>query len=140
MGKLKNVPKIFKYLLLLLAAFILALSIYVKLGYDVASFEQLLYTITNAEGTGMDSIKGGIVAVSIGTTLLFALYLVPILTKKLRRKVYLNVKVKKKNHLIPISYVSRKLLYSIIVFIISLLIALWNFDFYEYIKNQFQFI
>lgn len=139
MGKLKNVPKIFKYLLLLLAAFILALSIYVKLGYDVASFEQLLYTITNAEGTGMDSIKGGIVAVSIGTTLLFALYLVPILTKKLRRKVYLNVKVKKKNHLIPISYVSRKLLYSIVVFIISLLIALWNFDFYEYIKNQFQF-
>ena len=139
MEKLKRIPKVFKYILLLLGAFILVLSIYVKTGYDVASFEQLLYTIMNAEGTGVDSIKGGIVVVTIGTILVFALFLVPILTKKLRRKVFLNLKIKKRKFQIPISYVSRKLPYCIIVCLASFAIALANFDFYEYIANQFQY-
>jgi phosphoglycerol transferase len=136
--KLKSVPKIFKYLLLLVGAFFLSLSIYIKNGYDVASFEQLLYTITNAEGTGMDSIKGAILPVVVGTVLLFALFLVPFFTVKLSRKVYLNVTVKKKKHLIPISYTTHKLAYSIVVFILAMLLALWNFDFYTYVKNQLQ--
>lgn len=139
MKKLKNVLKFFKYLLLLVGAFILALSFYIKLGYDVASFEQLLYTIMNAEGTGMDSIKGGIAPVTIGTILFFALFMVPMYTKKLSRKVFLKISIKKKKFLLPISYASRKLPYCIAVFILSILIALWNFDFYRYITNQFQY-
>lgn len=139
MEKLKRIPKVIKYLLLLFGAFILTLSIYIKNGYDVASFEQLLYTITNAEGTGVDSIKGGIIIVTVGTVLLFLLFLVPILTIKLRKKIFLNIKVKKRKFQFPISYVKHRLIYCLVICVASFAIALQNFGFYEYIANQFQY-
>ncbi len=139
MEKLKKVPRIIKYLLLLLGVFLLVLSIYIKNGYDVASFEQLLYTVMNAEGTGVDSIKGGIIIVVGGTILLYLLCLVPILTKKLSRKVFISLKIKKRKFLIPISYISHRFIYCFIICAAFVAISLENFGFYEYLANQFQY-
>lgn len=133
---LKNVPKVIKYILLLLAAFVLAVSTYISTCYDVGSFEQLLYTVRNAEGTGMDSIKGGIIISITSTVFVFIILLLPIAFSRLKTKIFLQIQVKKKKCEFPISYFSHKFLYCFVIFIVSVLVALNNLDFYDYISRQ----
>lgn len=139
MKNLRKILGINKYILLLAGAFVLALAIYVKVFYDVRNFEQLLYTIMNSEGTGVDSIKGGIIAVSIGTVLLMALFVLPFFTGKLKTKVYLNVSTKKKEREIPLSFAEHKLRYSVIVFFVSLVLSLQLFGLFGWLIDQTRF-
>lgn len=136
MQKLRKVLRINKYILLFLAALALAASFYIKSTYDVETFEQYLYTIMKAEGTGVDSIKGGIVTGGIATVCVFAVFLIPILTKKLKTKFYINFSFRNKLKKIPISYVEHKLAYSVVMFFACVAIAMGNFGFYEYISFQ----
>ena len=138
MQKLKSVPKIFKYILLFLAAFVLAVSFYICMTYDIDSFEQLLYTIRSAEGTGTDSIMGGIIIGVIATVIVFAILITPLLTEKLRTKVFVKIKIKKKKFEFPVSYITHKLMYAVIIFAVSVLVALNNLDFFNYMSRQMQ--
>ena len=139
MKNIRKILRINKYILLFLSALALATSVYIKIKFDVSSFEQLLYTISNPEGTGMDSISGSVAIVILATIAVFVVLLLPILTYGLKTKLYLRITAKKHNIEFPISYVSRRLPYSIIVFLASIVFSLYLFDCYNYLASQMQF-
>ena len=124
------------YILLFLAALAFAVPLYIKSTYDIKTFEQYLYTIMKAEGTGVDSIKGGIVAGLAITLVVYAVFLAPIFAQKLRTKLYINISFHKKTKAIAVGHVEHKLRYSILVLIACIVVALHNFGVFEYLANQ----
>lgn len=133
---LKKLLSVNKYILLFLAALALAASFYIKSTYDVKTFEQYLYTIMKAEGTGVDSIKGGIIIGVIATLVVFVIFMLPIFARKLKTKYFVNVSFRGKTKAVAIGHVEHKLRYSIVVFVLCIAVALQNFGVFEYLANQ----
>ena len=135
----KRANKIIVYIILFISALITAISIYIKTNFQVGSFEQLLYTLFNAQGSSYSSLTKGIIITLIGVFALFLIYSSPILLRNSKYKAYMNIKIKKKKkeYILPISYVTKKGWYAAIIFIISIILSCYLLGIFPFIKYQF---
>ena len=137
MKERKRIPikKIISYLFFFLALIVLFITIYLGLSFQGITFEELLFTITSVEGTGLDSLGQGFFFVSIPVVILTTIVIVACELLEKKRSFNLVIKTKKRKiSVLPLSK-NRKLVYSILLFIGSCGIFLGSMDVSAYVES-----
>lgn len=123
----RKVLKVLKFLIINILLILILLTFYINNTFSDVSFEQLLYSLQTAEGTGNNMIFNG--ALYIVPKLLFIdfIYIIfyVIRIKFLKKEIYLNLYIKNKKiriNLIPISF---KI--SCLIFIFFIIFSLFYF-------------
>lgn len=130
--------KIIKYIILIISLVICFLSIYIRKNFNDISFEQLLCSIQNSQGTSFSAIKEGLMVVVGGVTISLTII---ILIRKLLRKLkplIITLKFKNKDIKIDVFKVTKLrdnvLLILFIIFSIFFCFKLLNIG--KFVKNQ----
>lgn len=130
-----QIKKIVSYFFLLLALIVLFITIYLGLNFQGVTFEEILFTITSVEGTGFDSLGQGFYFVSISTILLIAMIILTSELLEKNRDFNLVIKTnKRKISVLPLNK-NRKLIYSMLLFVISCGIFLGSMDVSAYVES-----
>ena len=133
----KKVPvkKIVSYFFFFLAFIVLFISIYLGLSFQGITFEEVLYTITSVEGTGVDSLGQGFFFVAI--PVLIIMILIIVVTELIERKRTYDLVIKtnkRKIKVLPLSN-NGKLVISAIFFIVTCCIFLGSLDVSAYVES-----
>ena len=134
--------KIIKNVYLIISFTIIFTSIYIKHSFYDVSFEQLLFTIINSEGTSITALLNGIFIVLSGIIIIFTLlFLLKKYIKKFKYQFYLIVSVKKKKNkrirVFPFSKRQERI-YCVLFFILSIIFACKYLGAFEYIHQQIE--
>ncbi len=134
----EKICKIIIYLLLFISILIFSLTNYISKTFSNVSFEQILFTISSAQGTSSDVILNGLLYVLkyIGVAIIFIILL------KVSSKVFFNkttllsIKIGKKKicfSIIPLSNVF-KIVFFILILLFTIIFAFFKLDIYNYLK------
>lgn len=130
--------KIIKYIILIISLVICFLSIYIRKNFNDISFEQLLCSIQNSQGTSFSAIKEGLIVVVGGVTISL---IIIILIRKLLRKlksIIITLKFRNKDIKIDVFKITKLrdniLLILFIIFSIFFCFKLLNIG--KFVKNQ----
>lgn len=118
-----------KYIWVILAALVFAGALYAENKVLIISFEQLLFGAIKIKGGGVTTISYGVVYIIIAFILICPILLLPIVDfgKKF------GIKIKDKFfQLYPIKKVKA---YGVTLFVIGLILLLYVFQFFPYVKN-----
>lgn len=136
----RKISNLSKNILLFLSLIVIFLAFYIKKSFGNVTFEQLLYSVENGEGTSINAIKEGIIFVLSFSSLFFVIIklLIFLANKfiKINCEFILNVKNKSISLFsFPLSYFHRKV-YTVIFFFLSLLFFLYLVGCIDYLKSQ----
>lgn len=136
--KKKNLLKIVSKIFLIILCYLFSLSVYIKLDFSSATFEQLYFTLTESQGFSFESIKKGILFVTIvGTAFIFIFLVLPKLYKKYSH-CKSNISLYFRN--LRIFNISFPLKLSWKYYIVLTLVAIFGFTYnigiIDYIRNQ----
>lgn len=134
--KLKK-TKIFKFLVFNILLILILLTIYINENFSDVSFEQLLYSLQTAEGTGNNMIVNGALYIVPKLLIIDALILIIyfVKVKFLQKKVCLNLYIKKKKiiiNLFPYSFKTNCFIF-ICFIIFSLLYVFYEIGVIQYL-------
>ena len=136
--KILKITRILVNLLFIILCYLFALSIYIKRDFSSATFEQLYFTLTESQGFSFESIKNGVIFVSIvGTILLCLFFIIPYLLNKKTHYLY-NLKIFFKKHKIININIPFKLewKYYVLFYLIFIIGFVNNIGLLDYMKNQ----
>lgn len=129
-------------LIYLISLIIIFLTKYINKSFYNVSFDQLLFSIFNSEGTSISAIIYGILYVSFFSViiLLLTLYLNRLNKKYFLNKYFLNIKIKDKRYKIKLFYFNKyvMLLISIFTLYTSILYTYKTLGIDKFLKSQKQ--
>ena len=124
-----------KYLLVLLAAIMIGLTIIINLTVYNASFEQYIYSLLKVEGTSAPIVP---YTVLLGILIVLITFLILILpTINFGKKIVIKISQKNINKEIQIYPIKKLKLYNKIVLILAIIFVGFGFGFFDYLKNSF---
>lgn len=137
MKKLKKVKNILLFIFVLISTVLFSLALYIKNVYSNAKFEQIIYTVLNAEKTSGDIIINGLkFCIPIVIVIIIFTYLPFLFKIKNNIKLIIKFKKSKKQKNITIFPLFSRYTF---VFLISVILFLYSFSsmgIFEYLKNQ----
>ena len=137
---MKKKAKIITYMFFLTVFIVVFfLAIYLKTKFKNVTTEQMIYSLIYPKGTSFDSMKDGIIYVSIRTIIvLLIIYILHLIIKKYKYKPYIIYKLNKKTKKINILEMTKlkKTIILIIVIIVSLFSMVKALKVDKYIEMQ----
>ena len=129
-----KISKYIGFIIIVLSSIVIGITLYIKYKFGNAQAEQLIYSLLFAEGTSNTVILNAtlflIPIVIIGVFCMFFLT-----NTRIKKTTYFIIITKRKNKLIPIFPIKRHLLFSCVIFLLSLIFCFYSTGFFQYIKN-----
>ncbi len=137
--KIKN---LIVFIFILLSSIMIIGSIYYHKEYPKQDFDQLLFYISNGVEYTAPSVVNNVIFSCIIPVVILSIILVALTVKKTRRNTYLMLKIRKKKmkiQLYPVKIIANhRVKYTILVFIIAIIIFIFNFKIDQYIVNKIE--
>ena len=133
----KKLSKISYLITLIIFIVVYVLSIYLKTKFKSVTTEQIVYSLLYPEGTSFDAVKDGLIYVTIRTILiLIIIFIVKYLLDHNKNKVF--IKIGNKNNNIDLLKLTKpkKIVFLIVIIIMSLFSMTKALKIDEYIKMQ----
>ena len=127
------------YLILFIALILYLVSNYIKININCSSFEQFIYTMNNLEGTSLEPLFDGLLYVGLRLLIIIPVFIIIrlIIIKKFKiefKELYISISTKKKTKYIKLFPIN-KILFSIIILLISIFYVAVSLRFIEYIDK-----
>ncbi len=131
---LRIISNIISFLVLILSIGVFCLSFYIeKFLSNVSFYEIVFYLISPKTGFGSSVFYEGVKACAGLFIVLFFLFIVPILNSK---KIRISLQIKNKEiELFPVLF-KHKIVYSLVIFLVSCVFILFKLGAHTYIKNN----
>lgn len=118
--------------IVIIAALLLAVILYVNNSVFIANFEQLLYGVMKLKGSGASTAMYGVIYVFISFIIICPLLLLPVVD--FGKRIMLQVNDKKFFQIYPIKNIK---IYGVFLLVIAVVCLLASFKFFSYVKNMF---
>lgn len=130
-----KISKIIEYFLIVLSSIIMGLAFFIKYRFGDAKAEQLLYSLFHAEGTSKVVILNGALFI-LPFVIIGVLLFIFLTNKRTNKQTYFNISAMKHKLNIRIYPIYHTMIFSIIVFLTSLVVFFSFIELFTYIKNS----